>query len=73
MWDWIFRILFLGIPAIAVIVFIVSLILMIVMKKKDGNWKLWMVLMIVSAPVVLLTIAVLIFIALANMGAIRFM
>lgn len=71
--EWIFIALYLGIPAIAVILFIVSLVMMIIKIKKAGKWKRWLVLMIVSAPIVLLTIFVLVFIALANMGAIRFM
>ncbi len=71
--QWLFLVLFLVIPAAAFILFIVSLVVMIIKIKKAGKWKRWLVLMIVSAPIVLLTIFVLVFIALINMGAIRFM
>ncbi len=71
--QWLFWVLFRVIPAAAVILFIISLVMMIITIKKAGKWKRWLVLMIVSAPIVLLTIFVLVFIALINMSAIRFM
>ncbi len=71
--QWLFLVLFRVIPAAAFILFIISLVMMIITIKKAGKWKKWLVLMIVSAPIVLLTIFVLVFIALINMGAIRFM
>ncbi len=71
--QWLFGVLFRVIPAAAVILFIISLVMMIITIKKAGKWKRWLVLMIVSAPIVLLTIFVLVFIALINMSAIRFM
>ncbi len=71
--QWLFLVLFFVIPAIAVIVFIVSLVMMIIKIINAGKWKRWLVPVIVSAPIVLLTIFVLVFISLINMGAIRFM
>lgn len=68
-----FYVLFIGIPAAAVILFIVSLVMFIITLKKPGKWKKWLVLMIVSFPIVAVLILFVILLGLINMGVIRFM